>query len=74
MRMNKGVVFSLLLLFISLAACKRSHMCYCKVSGTFDTTLIKEYRGYSKKEARQLCKSDELVSNNNVRIECDIFR
>lgn len=73
--MYKGAIIGLLILFFAaLASCKRSHMCYCKVTGTFDTTLIKEYRGYSKKEARQLCKSDELVSNNNVRIECDIFR
>lgn len=71
--MNKGISFSIaVLLLISAMACKRSHMCYCKVSGIYDTTIIKEYRGYSKKEARQLCKSDELVSNNNVRINCDI--
>ncbi|HYD23012.1 MAG TPA: hypothetical protein VEB40_16125 [Flavipsychrobacter sp.] len=74
--MNKGIIFctSALLLFTIAGSCKRSHMCYCKVSGTFDTTLIKEYRGYSKREARQLCESDELVSTQAVNIECDIHR
>lgn len=73
--MNKGIAFSLFILTLAVfVSCKRSHMCYCKVTGTFDTTLIKEYRGYSKKEARQLCKSDEMVSNNNVRIDCDIHQ
>lgn len=74
--MNKGITLSIsaLLLLTAGMSCKRSHMCYCEVSGIYDTTIIKEYRGYSKKEARQLCKSDEQVSNNNVKIDCDINR
>lgn len=76
LHMNKGIVYyiSVLLIIITSMACKRSHVCYCQTSGAFDTTLIREYRGYSKNEARQLCKADEFASTNVVKIECDLHR
>lgn len=59
---------------ITAAACKRSHMCHCSMTGAVDTSYFKEYRGYSQKEARQLCKTDEEASNHSVTVECDIIR
>lgn len=74
--MNKSIVFSTsaLLLLAFATSCKRSHMCHCKVTGAFDTVYIKEYRGYSKREARQLCETDEQASTPATKIECEIHR
>lgn len=72
--MNKGTVYiiTLLLAIATFASCKRKHECYCIFSGSSNSTLVREYRGYSAAEARQLCKSEEYSANNSLLVECEI--
>lgn len=74
--MNKGItiLFTCLVMVVLLAttSCKRRHICICKYYGPFDTTLTREYRGYSVSEANRLCKSEEHGSGEVFTIECSI--
>lgn len=70
--MNKGLLLLTLTIILATSACKRRHICYCKISGTSDTSQVRELRGYSVKEARTVCKSLENASNNALSITCDI--
>lgn len=72
--MNKGIILltSVLLLALFASSCKRKHLCVCDITGTIDTVLKREYEGYTVKEARQLCKSEEYASSELITIKCDI--
>jgi len=72
--MNKGIIIclSVLLIVLSFASCKRKHDCYCRFSGSADAVLTREYRGYSKKEAKKLCESEENAASGSLMVDCEI--
>gem|GEM_PF-6377507 len=75
--MNKGIIYcaSALLLIILSSSCKRKHECFCTITGQgVNTTLNREYRGYSKAEARILCQSEEYGSSATIDISCVLLR
>lgn len=73
--MNKGTTIcaSALLLVILSSSCKRKHECFCTIVGQgTNTTLTREFVGYSKSEALKLCKAEEFGSSASIEIKCTL--
>ena len=62
-----GVVAVLL-----FTSCKNRQLCYCVTKGTYDTIVIREYRGYTRYEAQKVCMSDNYASTAALEIDCNI--
>lgn len=70
-RVNYAIVAAAAALLL-FASCDRSHMCYCEYTGSIDTIVVKEYRGYTKEEAQTVCMSDNHASDAGTEIECTV--
>jgi hypothetical protein len=71
--MQKGHILCLaILLAATVTSCKRRHDCYCKHTGAQNNTTFIEYRGYSRDEARIICKSHEHAKTAAVDINCEL--
>ncbi|MCB0701039.1 MAG: hypothetical protein H6551_13545 [Chitinophagales bacterium] len=73
--MKKGYIPVILLLTVLLAfsSCKRRWMCSCTFVGAQDTVVTRELRGYNKRGANEVCKSDEYSSNGATTITCNVY-
>lgn len=71
--MNKGLLLGVMavLNIALLASCNRRHDCYCTYGSNVDP-LHREYRGYTREEARKLCKSEENGSSPSQPVNCDL--
>lgn len=66
------MAFAIVAVVLLFTSCKRKHMCYCVTKGTYDTVVLREYRGYSRDEAQIVCMSDNYASTSALEIECNI--
>lgn len=76
--MNKGILFitSLLSVLLVATSCNRSHICICDLRSTnsnnFDTTLVRELKGYTPREAKRICDSEEFGTSATTEITCTL--
>ena len=72
MKREYYVIMVAVVAVLLLVSCKRKHLCYCVTKGSYDTVVVREYRGYKKDEAQKVCMSDNYASTSALDIECNI--